>query len=325
MHISAIIATYNEEKYIHTFISNLLSCDYADLLVEFIFIDGGSTDKTFKILSEYATTDPRFVILKNPKKVSPVAFNIGIKAAKGNYVVILGAHSALGANFFRRLYEYHQQYNCENIGGICKTEVLHKNKVSLAIQEVLSNPFGVGNALFRTGISEAQYVDTVAYGMYKREVFEKYGLFNEDLHRNQDIEFNKRIINSGSKILIVPDVDVIYFARETFGQLAKISFANGMWNIYTVYITKNFKSLSIRHFVPAVFVLSIILPALASFIYFNFIYLSVFSLLSYLSLMIYVSFKSLKKNQNFVHLVAAFLILHFSYGVGTVKGIFKIK
>jgi GT2 family glycosyltransferase len=160
---------------------------------------------------------------------------------------------------------------------------------------------------------------------FRKDVFSKYGLFDERLVRNQDIEFNKRIKNNGGKLFIIPEVKCTYFARETFGGLFENNFKNGYWNILTVFFTKTLKSLSLRHFLPLIFVLSLVIPPLAAIFYFPFIYLSVISLSLYLLFSFLISFKlSIAKNLSFINLFTSFLVLHFSYGLGSLVSIIKL-
>ncbi|MDR2086126.1 MAG: glycosyltransferase family 2 protein, partial [Dysgonamonadaceae bacterium] len=168
-------------------------------------------------------------------------------------------------------------------------------------------------------------VDTVPFGCYKKEVFQKYGLYNEKLVRNQDIELNKRIKRDGGKIVLIPDTYCIYYARETFQSLMKNNYQNGKWNILTVYYTKMFDSLSIRHFVPMLFVLSLLLPLMFSFVYSPLLFLSMLSVLIYMALIFLISLKiALTKKLHLVYLIATFMCLHFSYGLGSLAGLFKV-
>ena len=102
-------------------------------------------------------------------------------------------------------------------------------------------------------MSEITEVDTVPFGCYRKEVFTKYGLYNTKLVRNQDIELNKRIKRGGGKIYLIPDTYCVYYAREKYREIIKNNYLNGKWSILTVYITKTFNSLSVRHFVPMIF------------------------------------------------------------------------
>ena len=156
-------------------------------------------------------------------------------------------------------------------------------------------------------------------------MFDKYGLYDVRLVRNQDIELNKRILRGGGKICIVPNTYCTYLARETFGGLAKNNYGNGKWNILTVFYTKQFSSLSIRHFIPLMFVLSLIVPVFLSVLYTPFLFLTILSLFAYLCLLGGICVQlSIKKQLNIYYLLVSFLTLHLSYGWGSLIGILKL-
>ncbi|HNQ68650.1 MAG TPA: glycosyltransferase family 2 protein [Bacteroidales bacterium] len=323
--VSIIIPTYNEEKYISDCLNSVIEFDYPPEYIEIFVVDGMSKDSTRNIVSEnYCKIYKNIKLIDNPKRTAPFAFNVGINHARGKYIIIIGAHSAYSKDYISKLVKWHHELDAYNIGGVMITDIRNKNKKTIAIEKVLSNKFGVGNATFRTGTTEVKSVDTVAYGCYKKESFEKFGLFNVKLTRNQDIEFNKRIINAGGKIYIVPDVECRYFARETYGGIANNNYENGMWNILTVFYTQDFSSLSLRHFIPLFFVLSIILPALAAIFFYPLIFASLFFLTLYAGLIFTISLKINTKETSFLHLIQTFFVLHFSYGIGSLAGILKL-
>jgi glycosyltransferase involved in cell wall biosynthesis len=320
--ISIIIPCLNEEKYIDSCIESIINLNLKDY--ELIFIDGGSSDNTVEIIESYRKKNREIKLLFNPKKITPISMNMGVKASKGEYIFIISAHAKYGDNYFITLVKYIKDLNANCVGGILLTEVKNSNKKSNSIKEILSHKFGVGNADFRTGSLEIKEVDTVAFGCYSKESFEKYGLYDERLIRNQDIELNKRIINGGGKIYLIPDIKCIYYARENFTDLAKNNFANGKWNILTAYYTKTLNSLSLRHFIPLLFVLSLLVPLLLSLFVPKFVYVALLSLSSYFALVIIISFK-LRDNQNsFFYLIMSFFTLHLSYGMGSLIGIFSL-
>ncbi|MCI5580338.1 MAG: glycosyltransferase family 2 protein [Phocaeicola plebeius] len=323
--LSVICPIYYEEKYIRNCIESILEQDYPKNDLEVIFVDGGSKDDTRRIVEEYAARFPFIRLLDNPHRIVPYAMNLGIQAAKGEIIMRLDAHAMYERNYFSALVRRLKELKADNVGAVCKTDVLHKNPKSLAIREVLSNKFGVGDSTFRTGISEVQEVDTVPFGCWRRDVFEKYGYYDVRLVRNQDIELNKRILRGGGRICIVPDTYSIYYARETYRRLARNNFGNGLWNIWTVYYTRQFSSLCIRHFIPLLFVLSLVLPVLASFIWWPLIGVACLSLLAYTSLLGAISWRlAVDKHLNFLYLLASFLVLHVSYGWGSLCGIVKL-
>ena len=322
--ISIIVPILNEAKYIKKCLDSIIDSDYPKDSMEVLLIDGGSQDKTIEIIKTYQQKYPFFKLLHNPQKIVPVAMNIGIKKAQGEYIVRLDAHSSYPKEYFSKLIEYHHKLNASNVGGIVKTDVKNKTIKANSIKLVLSHPLGVGNSDFRVGVDEVKEVDTVPFGCYHKSVFAKYGLYDERLVRNQDIELNKRIINGGGKICLVPDIECTYYARENFTDLAKNNFANGKWNILTAYYTNTLNSLSLRHFVPLLFVLSLLLPILGAIFYTKFIYLSLLSLISYIALVIITSIKLSNKDTNIFYLIASFLTLHISYGLGSLAGIWKV-
>ena len=323
--LSVICPIYNEEKYIANCIESILLQDYPKDDLEVLFVDGMSKDRTREIVAEYTRKYPFIRLIDNPEKIVPYAMNYGIRASKGEVIIRLDAHATYEKNYFSALVRRLNELGADNVGSVCKTDVLNKTPKTLAIREVLSNKFGVGNSVFRTGIDKVMEVDTVPFGCWRRDVFDKYGLYDLRLVRNQDIELNKRILRGGGKIFIVPDTYCTYLARETFKGLAKNNYGNGKWNILTVHYTKQVNSLSIRHFIPLAFVLSLILPVIASIFYLPLIALAVLSLIAYVLLLGSISIKlSFSKKLNFFYLLASFLVLHLSYGWGSLVGICKV-
>ena len=323
--LSVICPIYNEEKYIAQFLDSLLQQDYPKDDLEILLVDGMSKDRTREIVAGYTAQYPFIRLIDNPDKIVPYAMNRGIEEARGDVIMRLDAHASYQPDYFSVLVKGLKRLGADNVGTVCKTDVLNKTLKTLAIREVLGNKFGVGNSTFRTGIDREQEVDTVPFGCWRREVFEKYGKYDVRLVRNQDIELNKRIKRGGGKIFILPDTYCTYLARETWKALAKNNYGNGKWNILTVFYTKMFSSLSIRHFIPLLFVLSLIVPTLLALIWWKFIVISILSLFAYTCLVSVVSVKlSHQKGLNFFYLVITFLVLHLSYGWGSMCGILQL-
>ena len=322
--ISILIPVYNEAQYIRACLESIIQSDYPKSEMEIIVIDGGSGDETVQIVQAYQVKHPYIKILRNPKKIVPVSMNIGIKEAKGDYIVRLDAHAAYPKEYFSKLIVWHQKLDAANVGGVVITEVQHPSPKANAIKKVLSHPLGVGNSDFRVGVDEVKEVDTVPFGCYPREIFAKYGLYDERLVRNQDIELNKRIMNAGGKIYLIPEISCTYYARENFTALAKNNYANGKWNILTAYYTKTLNALSLRHFVPLLFLLSLLLPLCVSLIETNFLWIAALSLGSYLALVIIISFKLAEQSREICYILSAFIVLHVSYGIGSLMGIAEV-
>ncbi len=323
--LSVICPIYNEEKYIAQFLDSLLQQDYPKDDLEILLVDGMSKDHTREIVARFTAQHPFIRLIDNPEKIVPYAMNRGVEAAKGDVIMRLDAHASYQPDYFSVLVNGLKRLHADNVGTVCKTDVLNKTPKTLAIREVLGNKFGVGNSTFRTGIDREQEVETVPFGCWRKEVLGKYGKYDVRLVRNQDIELNKRIIRGGGKIYILPDTFCTYLARETWHALAKNNYGNGKWNILTVYYTKMFSSLSLRHFIPLLFLLSLIVPLLLAIIWWPFALVAAASLLAYTGLLSVVSLKlSIQKNLNFFYLLITFFVLHLSYGWGSLMGILKL-
>ncbi len=313
----------NEEKYIAQCIDSVLASNYPNEYIEILVIDSMSEDNSVDIVKRYASKYNLINLYENKDIYTPFAFNIGIGHSSGEYIFIVSAHCKYARDYFSVLVKYAIQLKADAIGAISKTEVINKTKISRAIKKVLSNRFGVGNSYFRIGTDEITEVDAIS-GCYHRSVFDRFGHYNEKLIRNQDIELNKRIKNSGGKLFLIPFTSYTYYARESLMELTKNNFLNGKWNILTAYYTKTLRSLSFRHFVPLVFMLSLIVPTVLSVADSRIALIALISFFSYLVLVIIISYKLSRIDKNFWQTIAVFFVLHFSYGWGSMVGIFEV-
>ncbi len=325
MLISVIVPCRNEEKYIESCVNSLFENGFDRKQLEVIVVDGMSSDTTIEKLYHLQTKYENLVVFQNPKKVTPHALNIGIREARGEYIMIASAHSSFDSGYIQVLHDNIVKLpNPIGVGGIMRTSVKNKSKTSIAIQRILSSKFGVGNAMFRLGTNKILNVDTVPFGLYKADILKQSGGYDERLIRNHDIELSKRLLRKGGNIYLIPNAKCTYYAREIFREMAANNFRNGKWNILTVWITKNFSSLSIRHFIPMIFVLSVILPLIVSIFYLPAIFITMLSLLSYFFALIYFALKVDRSDTSFLHLIFGFFILHIAYGFGSLTGMLFI-
>lgn len=322
--VSIIIPIHNEEKYIRECLQSILEFDYPHNLLELIIVDGASSDNTVKIIESISFKDVELKILHNPFKIVPISMNLGISVAKGEYIIRLDAHSYYPSNYITELIKNAIEYKTDNVGTVCLTDVKNHNNISDAIKFVLSNKYGVGNSLFRIGVDYPVEVDTVPFGCFTKEILEKVRGYDERLVRNQDIEINKRIKRIGGKILLIPEPKCIYFAREDFRSFAKSNYSNGKWNILTGFFTNDLRSLSLRHYIPLCFILSLITPILLIFIDLKFVLVSVLFLLIYYIFISFIAINNRKSLIQILCIITAFTFLHFSYGYGSLVGVFQV-
>ena len=315
--VSVIMPIYNEEKYIKECVKSLLTQDYPQNQMEWLFVDGGSVDRTKEILAGYQEQYPDLIkVFNNPYKTVPYAMNIGIANSRGKYIIRLDAHAEYNRDYISKCIYYLDTTDADNVGGVAETK--SKGGIGKSIALMLSSKFGVGNSQFRTN-GEDGYVDTVPFGAFRREVFSKYGGYDERLTRNQDNEMNFRIRKNGGKIYLSRDIKLAYYCRDSVKGISKMAHTNGQWNVITMKLCPG--SMGIRHFVPLAFVMSLLILGIGS------IFIQIARLLLLLELSLYLildiafSIKQARTIKEFIYLIWLFPIFHISYGLGSVKGI----
>ncbi len=325
--VSIIIPCRNEEKFINKCLESIMANDYPKDRLEILVVDGMSEDRTRKIMERYTQQYSFIRLLDNPKKITPCAFNMGIKHANGEFIMIMSAHAACKRDYILKCIKNSQKYNADNVGGMWRIVPRDNNLVGKAITLVLSHPFGVGNAYYRIDYSkEPRWVDTAAYGCYRRDVFKKIGFFNEKLIHSQDMDFNLRLKRAGGKTLLVPDAIVYYYARSDFKSFCKHNFRNGVWAIYPMKYVKHMP-VSYRHLIPLVFVSSLVGSAIFSSFSVVFLWLFLFIVGSYSLANFYFSCKTAFREKNFRYLFIIpimFASFHIGYGLGSIWGAIKL-
>ena len=317
--ISIVVACRNEEDHVVNMIKSVENSLYPLENIEVIIVDGMSQDNSIENINKYALESKLTIkTLKNIKSKTPYAFNLGIKEASGDYIVISGARFVFSSNYFQVIHEVLEKQNevgC--VGG--RIINVYSNKISEIISEAMASPFGMGFGNFRT-IEEDTFVDTVTPPAFRKEIFEEVGLFDERLTRNQDDDFSYRLIKKGYKILLKSNISIHYTVRASFQKLFKQFKQYGYWK---VFVNKKHKTITTyRQVFPLLFLISLILLPLLGFVSNYFFIFFIIELLIYLFLS--VTFAIKKNNLHFstiIKFVCTCLILHLSYGLGYLEGI----
>jgi len=323
--ISILIPCRNEKKYIRGCLNSILQQDYPKEKMEVLVMDGISEDGTRKIIEDYGKKHPFIRAIDNQKKFTSFAWNLGIKESKGEILVLIGAHGTYQKDYVSKCVKYLEKYKADNVGGIMKTIAKEETIIAKTIALAMSHFFATGGVRFRTGSKEVMEVDTVFGGCYKKEVFKKIGLFNEKLHRSQDMEFNIRLKRAGGRIILAPDIVNYYYPKSNFKDFLLHSFDSGFWSIYPSKFTK--KPLKLRHCIPLLFILGIMGTLVLSIFFPPFFTLFLSILYSYLLFNLYFSAEISIREKGFKYFLVlplVFIIRHFGYGFGSFLGLLKI-
>jgi len=322
--VSVIIPSYNEEKFITSVLDNVVEQDYPHERLEVFVVDGNSRDKTRELIQMKAKEHPFIHLLNNEKQYVPFALNLGISRSKGEVIVIMSSHSLYPLNYVSSLVEALFKLDADNVGGVLINTATNTSLKPTAIAKVISSLFGIGNAYFRIGSKHIKEVDTVPFGCYHRSVFERIGVFDEELIKNQDDEFNARLIQHGGSIYLIPEIKITYFTRESVKALWRMFFQYGFFKPLVNLKLK--QPASIRQFFPPVFVLFLFLAFPGSY----FSPLIFYSLIAggsiYILANLFFTLKIMLETRRpllLFFLPWLFLVLHLAYGWGYLIGVVK--
>jgi glycosyltransferase involved in cell wall biosynthesis len=319
--VSVIIPCRNEAKWIEKCLESVAASDYPKDRLEVFVIDGMSNDGTRDIVASFAAGHPFIRLLENPKRTAPAALNIGIAAARGEIIMRMDAHTEFRANYIGCLVHWLQKSDADNVGGWLITRPSADTAKAKALTLGETHLFGVGNASYRLGVSEPRQVDTVPFGCYRREVFDRIGLFDEELVRGQDLELNLRLRKAGGLILLVPDAVSCYHSRDSLHKLWRTHFQNGYFNVLILRKTKG--RLTLRHMIPPLFVLVLLAGGLLAPWSKWMLMLFLCTLTAYAIPLLAFSLAAAVRHgpKCGCWLAVVFLTLHFANGFGVMRGI----
>ncbi|MGC8827010.1 MAG: glycosyltransferase family 2 protein, partial [Anaerolineae bacterium] len=253
--VSVIMPVRNEAGFIRRSLGAVLSQDYPADWMEVLVVDGMSDDATRDLVSRIASQHqfPIIRLLDNPKRIVPSALNIGLQYAKGDIIIIIGGHSEIAPDYVRECVQALGTSGADCVGGQWQT--VGTSRVGQAIAVAQSSPFGIGNVAYRTRRPTPGFVDTVPFGAYRRDVFERIGGFDERLGgfdtrlvRHQDYEFNVRLRQAGGRIYYTPAIQARYYSRSSFRKLARQYLEYGFWKAFVTL--ENPRALAWRHLAP---------------------------------------------------------------------------
>ncbi|HKW07139.1 MAG TPA: glycosyltransferase family 2 protein [Candidatus Dormibacteraeota bacterium] len=257
--VTAVVACRNEVRSIESCVRSLLEQDVPEGGFELIVVDGMSEDGTRDILQKLAQDDSRLRVIDNPQRITPTALNAGIRNARGRYVAFMSAHARYPKDYLRQSMDIAERLHTDNVGGAAIAE--SSGYVQRAIAAAHHSPFSVGGASWHSTQYEGR-AGTVFGGFYRRDVFERIGMFDEEMVRNQDDELNFRLELAGGLIWQSPAIRSWYQPRSTLGGLFRQYWQYGYWKVRVMQ--KHGRTPSLRHYVPAAFVLGLGLPTLVA-------------------------------------------------------------
>ena len=324
MTVSLCVIAYNEEKFLPNLLEDLAKQTYPHELIEIVLVDGNSSDQTKQVMMDFRDSEKSFKeikILDNPKRIQAAGWNVAISHATEDVIIRIDAHTHIPAEFTEK--NMRLQESGEYVtGGVRPCVIENPNAWKNTLLEVENSLFGSSIAGSRHS-NEKKYVKSMFHAAYRREVFEKAGLFNESLLRTEDNEMHYRVRNAGYKLCFDPDIVSYQYARSSLKKMIKQKFGNGYWIGLTTGVCPG--CISIYHFVPFAFILGILFTTILAFLgvwQIAAMMWSAYFLFTLVSMVVTVIQK--KGNICTICMPILFLVLHVSYGIGTFVGLVKM-
>ena len=320
------VIAYNEEKYLSDLLNDLLGQTYDKRLIEVILVDGYSTDETSQVMKEfqenYKNEYKSIKVLFNSKRIQPAGWNVVINNMTCDVLMRIDAHSRLPVDFIEK------SIKCitsgEDVCGGPRENIIDEDTPwKFVLLSAEQSMFGSGFASYRKDVVKRKYVKSVFHGAYKKEVINKVGLFNEDLVRTEDNEFHYRIIKAGYRICYDPKIKSYYQTRNSLTKMLKQKFLNGLWIGKTLFICP--KCISLFHLVPVSFIIAIVITTVLAIC--NICWPVKVLWLTYGIANLVMTCGTIISNKriNIYSIVVPllFLLLHLSYGIGTLFGLIE--
>jgi len=317
--VSVIMPVRNEAAYIARSLGAVLAQDYPADCLEILVVDGMSNDGTRQAVLAQAAADPRVRLLDNPAGIVPPGLNIGIGQARGEIIVRVDGHCEIASDYVRRCVQHllagHDGAPVEAVGG--PIETIGETDEAAAIALAMSSWFGVGGSAFRTIKDRPLLVETVAFPAYRRATLQRLGPFDEEMVRNQDDEYNYRLLKSGGRILLSPDIRSRYYSRGSLRSLWRQYYQYGYWKVRVMQ--KHPRQMRVRQFAPPAFVAGLLGSAALGLVLRPFRRLLGAVLALYLAANVVASLSLGREHAP--RLLVIHPILHLSYGLGFLVGL----
>ena len=261
--ISILLPVRNEAAFIGETLERLLGQDYDPQRFEVLVADGRYTDRTREIVAAFQEWHPHVILLDNPRQWSSTGRNIALAASRGDLVVVVDGHCELdNPQYLADLADAFQRSDADCVGRPQPLNVSGATLLQQAIAAARSSRLGhhPDSPIYadHEGFVPPQSVAVA----YRRSVFNKVGLFDEEFDACEDVEFNHRVARAGLRCFFTPRVRVRYFPRGSLRGLLRQMVRYGRGRVRLS--RKHPETFTAAGFVPAAFLAGVAVgPALA--------------------------------------------------------------
>jgi len=242
--VSVVMPVRNEERHLAESVRHVLGQDYPGPL-ELVLAVGPSADRTEQIARDLQAAEPRITVVANPSGKIPAGLNLAVRTARHQVIARIDGHALFPPSYLRTAIAVLAQTGAADVGGVMAAE--GETPFQQAVAWGMTSKAGVGSAGWHTG-GVAGPADSVYLGVYRRELIERAGGWDEEMLRAEDWELNYRIRARGGLVWFTPELQVTYRPRASLAALGAQYFHYGRWR--RVVVREHPETASFRYLAP---------------------------------------------------------------------------
>lgn len=226
--ISVVVPVLNERHYLPECLASLLSQDYEPARWELLVVDGGSDDGTAQIAAQTAACHPQVRVLPNPERLVSCGRNVGIRHARGKIIAFVEGHAFVEPGFLATIERGFARDEVQCLGRWVEQQIDGDTSIQQATGLLRKSLLGRNPHSLRFTSGELASADPLTIAtVYRRQVFDKVGLFDETLATNEDVELNWRVREAGLRALRPPGLRYHLHPRATVRGFLKQMYRYG--------------------------------------------------------------------------------------------------
>jgi glycosyltransferase involved in cell wall biosynthesis len=325
--VSYVMPVLNEAGYLEAAVHSILTQDYPGE-VELVLALGPSTDGTASIVERLLKADRRIRVVENPGMDIPIGLNLAIAASRYPVIVRVDAHTELAPGYTARGVGALQRTGAASLGGIMVAT--GKPGFQAAVAHAYNSRFGLGGGAYHGESAHEGPAESAYMGIFRRDVLEQVGGFDETLRRGEDWELNYRLRKAGHVVWLDPGLRVTYWPRSSAGKLARQFRATGIWR--GELVRRLGRGNSVRFFAPPILLVNLVVAAVFLPLHLTGVFggvlgwiaaLEYVGPIAYLGLLVVAAVSGQGSLADRLRFAGVLAIMHLSWGAGFIVGLVR--
>jgi glycosyltransferase involved in cell wall biosynthesis len=325
--VSYVMPVLNEAAYLEAAVRSILTQDYPGE-VELVLALGPSTDGTAEIVERLVKADHRIRVVENPGMDIPIGLNLAIAASRFPVIVRVDAHTELAPGYTTRGVDALQRTGAASLGGIMVAT--GKPGFQAAVAHAYNSRFGLGGGAYHGENAHEGPAESAYMGIFRRDILDQVGGFDETLRRGEDWELNYRLRKAGHIVWLDPGLRVSYWPRSSAGKLARQFRATGIWR--GELVRRLGRGNSARFFAPPILLVNLAIAVIFLPLHLTGVFAGILGWITalayvgpvaYLGLLVAAAVSGHGTLAERLRFAAVLAIMHLSWGAGFIVGLVR--